>query len=294
MSSIHWSFTAACVFLAGSALAKSSWDNPPMRLGPDVQHGAFHSPSLGTEVGYNICLPPQYSRNRDRHFPVIYYLHGFEGNESSYLEYARFWRDASARLSPVILVFVNGGERSFFCDAPDGSVPGETIVARELVSHIDQQYRTVANRAGRSLHGYSMGGFGALRLAFKFPHLFGSVVAYGATLTTADQFKRHLGKIYAQMFGNEPARFADADPIRLAERNVDKLRRRVAISLFIGTKDDFLSRNRALHEKLEKLMIPHSYREIRGASHNKDDLYEIAAAQAFQFSIEHFAGGDPR
>ena len=60
---------------------------------------------------------------------------------------------------------------------------------------LDEKFRTMTNAAGRSLHGYSMGGFGALKLAFKHPELVRSVVAYGATLSVATEFYKHLGRV---------------------------------------------------------------------------------------------------
>ena len=269
---------------------KISWNNPSRRLPAEIQHGTFRSALLKTEVGYNICLPRQYSQQSSTRFPVIYYLHGYEGNESSYLDYAKYWRQAEARLGPMILVFVNGGETSFFSDSADGAQPGETVVVKELIPHIDQKYRTVAAAGGRSLHGYSMGGFGALKLAFKHPELFGSTVAYGATLADAADFKKHLGKVFAQVFANDPKRFAENDPFVLAKQNAEKIRGQVAVSLIIGTKDDFLARNRALRDELQQIKIPVTYEEVRGAGHKKDDLYGPAAAHAFQFSAQHFTG----
>ncbi len=278
----------ALVLGALSLVAKDSWNNPPRRTAPDLQHGTFHSGSLKTDVGYNICLPPQYHAQPERSFPVIYYLHGYEGNESSYLEYADYWRGAVKASGPVILVFVHGGATSFFCDAPDGSVPGETLVVRELIPHLEQKFRMRTNASARSLHGYSMGGFGALKLAFKYPGTFGSVVAYGATLSEAAEFKKQLGKVFAQMFGNALNRFADNDPVVLAARNAEQIRGRVAVSLIVGSKDDFLPRNRVLHEKLQQLEIPHRYEEVRGAGHNKNDLYQSGARSAFEFSAKCF------
>ncbi len=279
---------SCCMAVAAS---KTSWNNAPKRADAHIQHGSFRSASLRTDVGYNICLPPQYAEKAALRFPVIYYLHGYEGNESSYLEYAQYWRNAVSRIGPVILVFVNGGEASFFCDSPDGAIPGETVVMNELIPHIDQKFRTISNASGRSVHGYSMGGFGALKLAFKFPETFGSVVAYGATLSDAADFKKHLGKVFAQTFGGDPKRFADNDPFVLARKNIEKLRGHVAVSLIVGTKDDFLARNRALRDQLQQLKIPVTYEEVRGAGHKKDDLYEPVALHGFQFSIKHFGSG---
>ena len=268
--------------------AKTTWSNPPRRAGPGIQHGTFRSASLKTDVGYNVCLPAEYSAQSKQRFPVIYYLHGYEGNESSYLEYAKYWREACKRFGPTILVFVNGGENSFFCDSPDGSIPGETLILKDLIPHIDGKFRTLAGRNGRSVHGYSMGGFGALKLGLKFPDTFGSVVAYGATLSDAASFKKHLPKVFTQMFGGDANRFAENDPLTLAERNVTPARENAAIDLIVGSKDEFLERNRALRQKLQQLKIKLSYEEVRGAGHDKDDLYEPAALRAFEFSSKHF------
>jgi endo-1,4-beta-xylanase len=281
-----WGITGWLAFAAVTGAAKTSWDNPPKRRDPDVQHGTFRSAAVKGNIGYNICLPPEYNSKSSDRFPVVYYLHGYEGNESSYLEYANYWREAVKKYGPVILVFVNGGETSFFSDSPDGSMPGETVVIRELIPHIDRKYRTVATAAGRSLHGYSMGGFGALKLAFKHPDMFGSVVAYGATLSDATDFKKHLGKVFAQMFGNDPKRFAENDPFVLAEINAEKIRSGVAVLFIVGTKDEFLPRNRALHQKLQQLKVTNSLEEVRNAKHKKDDLYESAGSRGFQFSLE--------
>lgn len=236
-------------------------------------------------VGYNICLPPEY-RDEKKRFPVIYYLHGYEGNESSYLDYAKYWRQSLSRSGPMILVFVNGGETSFFCDAPDGSIMGETVV-KELISHIDQTYRTIARREGRSLHGYSMGGFGALKLAFKYPDMFGSVVAYGATLSSAEQMKKHLEKVYTKTFGGDKARFDANNPLALLERNAKEIRQGIAVGLFVGSKDEFLSANRQLHERLKALRVRERFEEIPGARHKKEAIYEKAASRGFAFTAEN-------
>src|SRR5262245_16374427 len=109
-----------------TACAENSWNNPPKQRVAGLEHRTFRSPSMKVEVGYNICLPPEY-RDEKKRFPVIYYLHGYKGNESSYLEYTDYWRESLAR-QPTILVLVNGGETSFFCDSIDGTIRGETVV----------------------------------------------------------------------------------------------------------------------------------------------------------------------
>jgi S-formylglutathione hydrolase FrmB len=51
----------------------------------------------------------------------------------------------------------------------------ETFVAKELVSYVDDHFRTIRNRAGRGLAGHSMGGYGALRIGMKHPDVFSAL-----------------------------------------------------------------------------------------------------------------------
>lgn len=283
-----------CVGLAGLVVAASgaeSWNHPLREKIPGLQHGTFRSASMKVEVGYNIFLPPDYATNAAARYPVIYYLHGMDGHESSYPDYARLLADAirTRAVPPVILVLVNGGGTSFFTDAPDGSVMGESCVVRELIPHLDAKFRTVAAREGRSLHGYSMGGFGALKLGFKDPDLFGSVVAHAATLADAAQMKDNLGKVFTKMFGGDKKLFDASDPLVLAGQNVEKFRGRLAIRIALGGKDEFLEMNRQLHRRLDEAKVPHEFEVVPGVSHSKDPLYKKVALQGFQFSARNFS-----
>jgi enterochelin esterase-like enzyme len=53
----------------------------------------------------------------------------------------------------------------------------ETFITKELVAHIDSNYRTLAQRESRGLAGHSMGGYGTMRLGMKSPDVFSSIYA---------------------------------------------------------------------------------------------------------------------
>lgn len=280
---------AACGL--GVADVFADWSNPPRRRTDGIEHRTFQSASLRTPVGFNVCLPPDYQSSPEKRFPVIYYLHGFKGDESSYLDYVDYWRTGMRQTGSCILVFVNGGETSFFSDSPDGSVMGETVV-KELVLHMDSQFRTVPQPAMRSLHGYSMGGFGALKLLFKYPDLFGSAVAYGATLFTAEEMQSEAGKLYRIMFGTRE-RFDANNPIRLVQSHAEKLKARAAVALVIGSRDEFLQNNRQLAKQLENAGIRNIFVELPGVKHSKDPIYEKGAQRGFEFTASAFRAQKP-
>jgi S-formylglutathione hydrolase FrmB len=55
-----------------------------------------------------------------------------------------------------------------------------TYVARDIVEHVDQSYRTIANAGGRAILGKSSGGFGAMHLVMEKPGVFGAFAAHSA------------------------------------------------------------------------------------------------------------------
>src|SRR5262249_10157044 len=154
-----------------------------------VEHGTLRSRAMnGREVGYNVYLPPGYREGGQR-YPVVHYLHGLGGNERDSAYTATFVDKAirAKEVPPLIYVFPNGGYASMYEDRPRDGVMAETLIVKELIPQIDTSYRTLGTRDGRAVSGFSMGGFGALRFAFRYPELFSSVVTVaGGTPGTED------------------------------------------------------------------------------------------------------------
>ena len=62
----------------------------------------------------------------------------------------------------------------------------EGYVTHDLVAYIDTHYRTIATPAGRGLAGHSMGGYGTIRLAMKYPDVYSSIYILSACCLTAN------------------------------------------------------------------------------------------------------------
>lgn len=152
-----------------------------------VQKKSFYSQSMDTWVGYTIYIPDEYyeATNATKKYPVIYFLHGVNGQECNYLSNTE--NNASSLIDlvkrgvipPTILVFPNGGKGLGYMDSPgDCKITKEcpeTMIINELIPHIDNTYRTNASRMGRALEGFSMGGQGTMRLGLKYNNLFCSL-----------------------------------------------------------------------------------------------------------------------
>jgi len=264
------------------------WFNPPKKPQPGIIHDGYYSQSMKLKVGYNIFFPPGYEGGSKR-YPVIYWLHGRGGTESSGgypLHYLTEAVDAG-KLPPTIVVFVSGGSQTNYCDSYDGKYMAETTVIKELIPHIDQHYRTIASRDGRAIQGMSMGGFGTMRLGLKYPDMFSSIVAFAGGYRFPDEMDTaHVS--FQEMFNSNTATFVENHPTTWARRNLDRIRGRVTIQMYVGDQDPGLKGNRRMHAALDELGIPHGYQEFPGIAHNLGKLAEQVQAENFIIAGKSF------
>ncbi len=128
----------------------------------------------------SVYLPPDYDKGNKR-FPVIYYMHGFMGTDSiSAGMKAILDRSLSQqKIRPFILVIASHHtlyEGSFYSNS---SLTGNwsDFAAKELVEHVDKNFRTLGTRNSRGIAGHSMGGYGAIKMGMLYPDVFSSVYA---------------------------------------------------------------------------------------------------------------------
>lgn len=229
----------------------SEWKWVDTNIAKGCQHATLFSMSMNREIGYSIYLPPSYEGSPKRRYPVVYYLHGASGSESSSREFAWAVQKGISEgvIEDTIYVFPNGGHYSGYRDWEDGSVKAETWIIRELIPHIDATYRTLATRNKRALCGWSMGGGGSLRFLMKYPDTFCAAATMSAALN---------------MRGSNSADSATAH----AKKNADKLRGRTGIWMAVGEDDRLKSGNESFSKTLKELGIDHSLIVHPETSHN--------------------------
>ena len=84
----------------------------------------------------------------------------------------------------------------------------ETYIARDLVQLIDGRYRTLATNSSRAVAGFSMGGYGALHLAFNYPSVFSVVSSQGGYYDAADSITEGALKAIARTKPTTPEQIA--------------------------------------------------------------------------------------
>ena len=250
-------------------------------LAAELRSASFTSPALGREVRYVVDLPPSYDKSQARKYPVVYALHGlFEG--SGFWEgrgLAAILAELRAKgLAEFLVVAVDGGN-SFFVNAKGGRY--QDMLTQDLVAHIEATYRASTARSGRGLLGISMGGYGALNIAFKDPALVAAVATHSAMLleqvpSTEQGARRGQMAAFFNVFGDpiDLELWRANDPLARA-RSLDP-KAAPALYLDCGAEDRYGLANghRGLHKLLEDRGVPHTF-ELPPGDHG----YEFVRAR---------------
>lgn len=155
--------------------------------------------SATTTLRVNVVLPTGY-RHDKRRYPVLYALPGTSNLADVWLTNINT-RELTAGL-PLIVVIPDGTYDAdgggFYTNWVDqktsrGLANWETFHTAELVSWVDENFRTVPNRSGRAIVGISQGGFGSMSYAARHPDLFGAAASFSGAVDIYHGLQCRLG-----------------------------------------------------------------------------------------------------
>ncbi len=259
-------FLAVILVSAGAAQKTSKANSHLVTKSPScvkVQDSMFHSSALDREMKYRILLPCAYKTGG--RFPVLYLLHGLYGDYLNWDTLTDLEHDAAQY--EMIVVMPDAGDSWYTNSFTDSKDKFEDYIARDLVAEIDGKFRTLRSRHARAIAGLSMGGYGALKIALRYPENFafaGSLSgALNAPLDLADRqpdFREQL----LQVFGP-----AGSDPRE--DNNLFSMLQSVPANdrphfyLACGSEDAFLAVNREFAAQLSSHGATYEYHETPGA-----------------------------
>ena len=181
---------AALVFAATAILAPAAAQSE--RHGT-VERIKVHSIHLeGNLLGdspdrdVSVYLPPGYATDKHRRYPVVYMLHGYNGDDKGWFSNPNHYivvpktadNAINAGTAREMIVVMPNGHNLLAGSVYSNSVTTgdwEDFVAYDLVAYMDSHYRTLPYAASRGLTGHSMGGYGTLRIGMKHPEIFSSI-----------------------------------------------------------------------------------------------------------------------
>src|SRR5665213_1960810 len=147
-----------------------------------------------------VYLPPSYATDKNRRYPVVYFLHGYSVKAEAYWKLMTVPETADKEMTAGTIhemILVNPDAYTIYSGSMYSNSPTtgdwETYITHDLVDYIDSHYRTIANRDSRGLAGHSMGGYGTLRIAMKHPELYAAIYPMSSCCLMNNQFVDRAG-----------------------------------------------------------------------------------------------------
>lgn len=224
-----------------------------------------YSQSMKKEIK-NVVITPDSYGSKEISYSVVYLLHGAGGDYKDFLKKIPELKKYSDDYN-VIIVCPDGAKTSWYFDSPiDATMKYETYISKELVSQVDKSYKTLANKEHRAISGLSMGGHGALSLAFKHSDVFGVAGSMSGGVDIRPfplrwSIAKRLGT-----YSEHPENWENNTVINLVHLLDGK---NLKFIFDCGVDDFFYDANVRLHKKLVERNIPHDYIERPGGHTNK-------------------------
>jgi S-formylglutathione hydrolase FrmB len=266
-----------------------------------IDCSAFSSKILHRDVRYCVMLPSSYEKELAKKYPVLYFLHGLGENEQTLIQSGGWGLiDDLGQQHKVgdFLMVAPDGRGSFFINSADGQDRYSDFFLSEFLPYIETHYRVIRDRNDRGVTGLSMGGYGALRIAFAHPDLFGSVSAQSAALITETPQQLNadarsagpMGRLLGGVFGNpvNVAHWQQNNPFDLARKNQIQIKTQ-AIYLNCGQEDDFGFEDGAarMHKQLLAEGIRHEFHLYPGG--HTADYFLSHMGETIEFHWRAFA-----
>ncbi|WP_329191894.1 MULTISPECIES: alpha/beta hydrolase [unclassified Streptomyces] len=184
-----------------------------------------HSRLLGRNVPYSLYLPAAVSSvlrrgGQDGGLPVVFLLHGVSGKHTDWVSkggiVATLERAiAAGRIPACALVMPDarrdpgepgGGQDETFYINDAGSGPGvlryEDMFIEEFVPTVEKAHGLGGRAENRSVAGLSIGGYGALWYALRYPGLFSAAAGLSTAHFTDEGYRAMPMKEWNRFFGH--------------------------------------------------------------------------------------------
>jgi S-formylglutathione hydrolase FrmB len=274
---------AGCFLLAPAGLAN-----------PRAECVSLPSKILARAVPYCVLLPPSYDAEKTRRYPILYLLHGLGDNDQFLIHSGgmNLVQDLWERkqLGEFLIVTPAAG-MSFYINSQDGKRRYEDFFLQEFMPGVEKRYRAQAGRSSRGIAGISMGGYGALHIAFRHPQFFAAVGAHSAALieklpNVSAQNARQMSqlRVLGEAFGSpfDASFWNQNDPLTIA-RNANLAGLKIYFDC--GSEDDygFDSGAVALDKLLSSRHIPHEFHLYPGGHDWSYFAQHLPALLEFEF-----------
>jgi enterochelin esterase-like enzyme len=243
----------------------------------------YQSRILKRSLNYSVLLPKEYEKSNSS-FPVVYLLHGYGDDETSWYKWGliNYYVDQNEAATVPMIYVMPEGFNTYWVNKYNGNYPFMDVIVNEFVPTIDSLFRTIPDPQHRAVMGYSMGGYGALILPAKNPAVFKTGVVLSMSFRTDRQyidepqgvFDSQWGSVFGGIGTTGTARLTDYykeySPFYFFRNSGNSSRQGQNYFFDCGDDEESLSEpNNQLHDLMRDLDIRHEYR-VRNGGHSWD------------------------
>jgi enterochelin esterase-like enzyme len=282
-------FFGLCLFQQGIA----------QPMGKIIQE-TVKSTILNKNVNYSIYLPADYDQSQ-RSYPVVYLLHGYTDDNTAWLQFGEVNRYADKAIAdgsiPPMIIVMPDADSSFYINSYDGKEKYEDFFIKEFLPAIEKTWKIKSEKRFRGVAGLSMGGYGTLIYALKYPELFAAAAPLSAAVFADDDItsfpENSWDRTFAQLYGHglkgkdrlSKAWYDNSIPKLVETKSADDLKK-VRYWIDCGDDDFLIKGNCNLHIMLTEKKVPHEFR-VRDGVHDWK-YWRTGIVDALKFIGESF------
>ena len=234
---------------------------------PRWHDGFLFSELMRREMPYRVLLPSNYDYSMLR-FPVLYLLHGLHGSFENWSDLTQI---VSYSARHQLIIVMPEGESGWYTDGCHDWDKYESYFINEIVPTVETHLRTIKGRSGRAVAGLSMGGYGAIKFALKFPKMFAFAGSVSGAFEVTQWDERSIewgeyGPFVQRIFGAAGNSIRSDNDLHklvaaLHETEVGDL---PYMYFDCGIDDGFLAANERLSEIFSTKRIDHEFQALEG------------------------------
>lgn len=233
----------------------------------------FESTVLSKRIYFQILSPQNsiYSKT-EKSLPVLYLLHGLFGEAKNWTELTEI--STLIENLPFAAVMFDAGNSWYTNGIEGGRARYESFFIGEFIPRIESEYKLGGGRKNRAIAGLSMGGYGALKFALKYPSLFNWAGSMSGAFEAPQQTDARpgadweiLGDSIKAVFGeisNSELRIKNDLFQIISEMRKDDPEKPPEIYFDCGIDDSFIQINRKLFKRFSEKNVICTFREMPG------------------------------
>ena len=227
----------------------------------------FLSEILGRQTSIDVIIPQRNTNGeigitnnaKGEKYKTLVLLHGLSDNSRIWMRRTCIDRYATEK---GIAVVMPSGDRSFYTNMYNGDRFAD-FIGKEVLA-IAREYLPLSDkREDTFIAGNSMGGYGAMKMALKFPETFSAAAGLSSVADVAKFMEERYPLLGTQIFG-EGNKVPDSEDLFALTTACESNPLRPRLYMIEGLGDFMLEENRRLQAHIKTLDYDFTYEEYEG------------------------------